>query len=391
MSRTLQDQSTVSNSNILSTPFSSVALTRFPQDTTETLRAWDAADEYLLNELFFHDDKTSKSTMRILLVNDQFGALSTSLYEYELISWSDSKMTQVASQHQRDANGISAKFDFLPSTNNPSGYFNVVLIKLPKSLQMLEYQLIKLRSVIDEKTLIIAGGMVKHWTSSAQDLFQKIIGRSYTTKAVKKARLLYSTLNSDRADHDFTNTVVMDNELQLVLSHEANVYGQKKLDVGARLIISIFDQLPNAPRIVDLACGNGVLGIMALRQQPQASVSFLDESYMAVKSAQENVKKNIQVDDHKSTFIVSDGFDQANSTDAVDLILCNPPFHQEHTITDLIAWKLFSQSYSRLKKGGELWVVGNRHLNYHVKLKRLFKHTRLAISNKKFTVIVAKK
>ena len=73
----------------------------------------------------------------------------------------------------------------------------------------------------------------------------------------------------------------------------------------------------------------------------------------------------------------------------IDLILCNPPFHQSNTVGDQIAWQMFKQSNKALKQGGKLWIVGNRHLSYHVKLKRLFGNCRTIASNKKFVILEA--
>ena len=44
-----------------------------------------------------------------------------------------------------------------------------------------------------------------------------------------------------------------------------------------------------------------------------------------------------------------------------------------------------------LVKGGELWVIGNRHLGYHAKLKHLFGNCEVVASNKKFTLLKALK
>jgi 16S rRNA G1207 methylase RsmC len=52
---------------------------------------------------------------------------------------------------------------------------------------------------------------------------------------------------------------------------------------------------------------------------------------------------------------------------------------------------MFQHSKQQLNRGGELWVVGNRHLSYHIKLKRLFGNVRTIASNKKFVVLAAKK
>jgi len=75
--------------------------------------------------------------------------------------------------------------------------------------------------------------------------------------------------------------------------------------------------------------------------------------------------------------------------ESADLILCNPPFHQQNTIGDQIAVSLFKQSRRVLRKGGELWVIGNRHLNYHSYLDRLFGAHSIIASNSKFIIVKA--
>ena len=52
------------------------------------------------------------------------------------------------------------------------------------------------------------------------------------------------------------------------------------------------------------------------------------------------------------------------------VVLCNPPFHQAQAVTDHIAWQMFKQAKDTLKEGGELRIIGNRHLDYHDKLNR---------------------
>jgi 16S rRNA G1207 methylase RsmC len=74
---------------------------------------------------------------------------------------------------------------------------------------------------------------------------------------------------------------------------------------------------------------------------------------------------------------------------SIDLILCNPPFHQQNATTDHIAWQMFRDSHRVLKKGGELRIIGNRQLGYHIKLKRLFGNEKLITSNEKFVTLSA--
>ncbi|MDM6867274.1 methyltransferase, partial [Escherichia coli] len=70
---------------------------------------------------------------------------------------------------------------------------------------------------------------------------------------------------------------------------------------------------------------------------------------------------------------------------------CNPPFHQQHAITDHIAWQMFNDARRSLKYGGELYVVGNRHLDYFRKLKRAFGNCTTIATNNKFVILKATK
>ncbi len=82
---------------------------------------------------------------------------------------------------------------------------------------------------------------------------------------------------------------------------------------------------------------------------------------------------------------------QGVADNSVSLILCNPPFHQNNAINDDVAWQMFTESKAALAAKGELWVIGNRHLGYHAKLKHLFGDCDVVASNKKFTLLKATK
>ena len=269
-------------------PFGNFELNRLPLRKKETLRAWDAADEYLLKHLA-EDDSFPSAKERLLLVNDQFGALACHLSQFDCVSWSDSLLCHLASQHNLKQNQLPESLTCLPSTELPSGQFSTVLIKLPKTLALLEQQLIQLRPFCHTGTRIIAAGMVKHIQTSALALFERIIGPTTTSLAVKKARLVFAQLNNSLSEtpcpypRSFTEPT-----LDLILSNHANVFAKEKLDIGARFMLSHFNKLPQAKSIIDLGCGNGVLGIMAKRQLADSHISFVDESYMAIDSARRN-------------------------------------------------------------------------------------------------------
>ena len=118
---------------------------------------------------------------------------------------------------------------------------------------------------------------------------------------------------------------------------------------------------------------------------PDSRITCVDESYMAVESARLTLKMN-QVESDKYVCKANNSL-QNFTPNSVDLILCNPPFHQQHVVGDAIAWSMFRDSAKTLRRGGELWIVGNRHLGYHLKLNKLFGNFKVIASNKKFVVI----
>ena len=141
--------------------------------------------------------------------------------------------------------------------------------------------------------------------------------------------------------------------------------------------------------MVDLGCGNGVVGTAMALADPEAEVLFVDESYQAVASAEATYQANSQ-GVGKAEFRVGDGLTGVPPA-SIDLVLNNPPFHSHQAMTDATAWRMFSGARRSLRPGGELWVVGNRHLGYHVKLRRLFGNSQVVASDAKFVILKARK
>ena len=383
-------------------PQGELTLVRWPQRKNDVLRAWDAADEYLLN--YLAEQNLPIKNSKILVVNDAFGALSCALSNFHLSNWSDSKISHLATAENSRINAIENQpsegaFSSLKSTESPAQSYDLVLIKIPKTMALLEDQLIKLKPHLTDNTKVVAAGMVKHLPKSAFQLFEKYTGSLTTSLAKKKARLLFVNVDVSLpvADNPYPTTY-SDAELGLTLSNHANLFSRDHLDLGARFFLEQFTTLPAAKNVVDLACGNGVLGIRYQQLHPDSTVEFTDESYMAIASSRENyaamiANENAHTIPHKppqkpidSNFKAEDGLQQ-NADNSVDLILCNPPFHQQHVIGEQIAMALFQQSKRCLKVGGELWIVANRHLTYQTKLDRLFGNCRVVDTNKKFVVL----
>lgn len=379
----------------LGTSFGSFELQRFPLRKKETLRAWDAADEYVLH--YLEENELLHDGARVLIINDGFGALSVSLHHYTPVMMSDSYLSMQAVSANLKNNDLDYEsVTMINSLHAPDSVLektaDIVIIKIPKSLAMLEDQLHRVRAAVDASTTIIAAGMTKRIHSSTMAMFEKIIGPTKTSLARKKARLIFCEFDPalEVPDNPYPDTYKLGYKLddtEIEISNHAGVFSRDKLDIGARLFIENLPVDERYQSIVDLGCGNGVLGLMAAIKNPSARIIFSDESYMAVESAIDNFVTTFG-ESREAEFLQTDclhGVDE----DSVSLVICNPPFHQDNAINDDVAWQMFTESKAVLLQGGELWVIGNRHLGYHAKLKHLFGNCETVASNKKFTLLKA--
>ncbi|SEK66049.1 23S rRNA m(2)G-1835 methyltransferase [Colwellia chukchiensis] len=363
-------------------------LERFPTgQVNRSLQAWDAADEYLLN--YLQQEQLINSQQKILIFNDNFGALSCNLSQQQVYCVNDSFLSQQGIAHNLAQNGLSDNnITLLTSLDALPTDITIVLFKIPKNKALLCYQLSQIKLHLPAEVIFIAADRAKEIHSSTLALFEKYLGSTKTSLAVKKARLVFSQLDNEQAATAPTLTSWPLEHTRFTIHNHANVYARSKLDIGARYFMQNLPEVKPATQVIDLGCGNGVIGLQLLSKQPQAQVHFIDESFMAIASAQLNISENLPTAVAQCQFQVNDCLTNIDGG-SVDLVLCNPPFHQQTATTDHIAWQMFKDSHRVLKKGGELRIIGNRQLGYHIKLKRIFGNEKLIASNEKFVTISA--
>ncbi|HEY0287016.1 MAG TPA: methyltransferase [Pseudomonas sp.] len=372
---------------LLDSPFAQLDLIRQPEQSDEPLQAFDAADEYLLNYVAEHG-LTLQS--RVLVLNDNFGALAVSLAPHaSVLSSSDSFLAVQALEKNLVRNGQA--FDTVPviAASEPlTGLFDWVLIRVPKTLALLEEQLIRLQGKLAPGARVIAAGMIKHLPRSAGELLEEYIGPVQASLAVKKARLLFSTPEEKPVQPSPFPTRYTLDAPKIELVNHANVFCRDGLDIGTRAFLPFLPKNLGNARVADLGCGNGVLAIASALANPQAHYTLVDESFMAVQSAQENWRTALG--EREVVIRAADGL-AGQAPDSLDVVLCNPPFHQQQVVGDFLAWRMFQQAREALVTGGALYIVGNRHLGYHSKLARLFRGVEQVGATPKFVILKARK
>ncbi|CAB0149658.1 Ribosomal RNA large subunit methyltransferase G [Pseudidiomarina piscicola] len=357
-------------------------LRRYPHRTSDPLQAWDAADELLHTALINHEEETT-SVQYPLLVNDASGALLMAVAHTQVTSSSASYISHLAQQANLELNQLDCQLKQIDPLAMAPPATDVVLMKLPKSQTLLEFQLAQLSRQLKPGTTLIAAARSRLFSPSVRELFSRYCDNLDISLIQRKSRVLKATIRQvANAPERFLNQWQVDGS-PLTLRHYPGVFARNQLDIGARLLL---DNLPppGAQQVIDLGCGNGILGLSYALTSPQSAITWVDESYLAVASCQLNIDANLGSATHYQA--KTDDCLSQQPSESVDLVLCNPPFHQENAITEHIARQMFRDARRVLRKGGEMRLVANRHLPYYHSLKRLFSQVHQQASNAKFVV-----
>ncbi|WP_412543696.1 methyltransferase [Longispora sp. K20-0274] len=373
--------------NRLLTPPGELDLVRYPVDPRDPLRAWDAADEYAVRHLDGLDPAGA-----VLVFGDRWGALTTALAHLRPTLVTDSYLAREAAAENLRRAGAGDGVRLLTTRDAPPGVIDVLVVRVPKSLALLEDQLHRLAPAVHAGTVVVGTGMVKEIHTSTLELFERILGPTRTTLAERKARLILCTPDPAlvRPANPWPRTHPLPGDVGVVsgltVTNHAGVFSAERLDIGTRFLLQHLPARSGPEHVVDLGCGNGVVGLAAALGNPGAELTFVDESYQAVASAEATMAANAPAT--TARFVVGDGL-AGQPPASVDLVLNNPPFHVHQSTGDATAWRMFTGARAALRPGGELWVVGNRHLGYHVKLRKLFGNCEVVAANPKFVILRA--
>lgn len=362
-------------------PQGTFRLQRWPTGGDPTLRAWDAADEYVLTHL-----AESGRSGRTLVVNDGFGALAVALADGDVVSWGDSELSRIGAERNLDRNDRPGnQLAFVPADQDPTGPFDVVVVKVPRTLSLLEEQLVRLRPLLADGALVVGAGMVKLVHNSTIELFDRILGPTTTSLARRKARMIHPVLDSARPPAPPVAPVTWEHA-GITTVNLAGVFSRDHLDLGTAALFEHFPTLQAGDRVLDLGCGNGILGAAAA--SAGAQVTFTDDSHLALASARATMAASHP--DLEATYLAGDGADGVEDA-SQDVVLCNPPFHAQGARVADVAWRMITGAQRVLRPGGTLTVVGNRHLEHHEKCRTVFGNGEVVSGNAKFVVVRARR
>jgi 23S rRNA (guanine1835-N2)-methyltransferase len=374
----------------LQTPFGTFELQRYPARPRETLQAWCAADSLLLEAVAEHFLDPSRPAppprplSPMLVVNDEHGALAVALAA--ACTWTDSALSCLALAHNLARNALPSPA-IVPSHETPPADAALVVLRVPKQLAFFEYQLATLAATLAPGTPLLVAGMDKHLSPHTAALIERYVGPTQRHPGRRKARL-FSALTAGPREAVPGWSRYLCQPLGAELRALPNVFSRDRLDPGSALLLSRLGALEPAPRVIDLACGSGVLGLSALESGLAREVVFCDESAMALASARHNLARLRPGDLAACDFLQGDGLRDYRGA-AADLVLCNPPFHLQHVVDDFAGRRLLAQAARHLRPEGRLCLVANRHLRYRAALERNFRRVKQLAGDRKFNVWLA--
>jgi 16S rRNA (guanine1207-N2)-methyltransferase len=170
-------------------------------------------------------------------------------------------------------------------------------------------------------------------------------------------------VDADGADEEVVRVVVRGRNLSLI--PDWRVFAKGLLDPATEMLANVFETRPNAA-VLDLGCGNGLLGILAAMVEPSSHAQLVDSDPLAVDLARRNAALNgvENVSVHLSDLL-------SELPDVTfDLILINPPFHRGRVVDLSTGSRFITVAAAALRPGGALYVVANRFLRYEPILER---------------------
>lgn len=384
--------------HVMAVPQGTFELRRHPARDREELRAWDAADELLLSRLAGVDPGVGDGWAPIeppgatVVLHDAFGALAVALSDRSPTVVVDSHCSAIAIERNCGLNDIDpARVTVRTPLDELDGPVSLLVVRPPRNLALLEHLLRAVRPLLAPDAIVVGAEMVKHLHSSTLAVFERVLGPTTTSRAHRRARAIECRPDPalDPGPWEWPTTFTLEPGTHRVTSWPG-VFAASRLDHGTALLLEHLPETDGPETIVDLGCGNGVLGTFAAIENADAQITFVDDSHLAVASAVATFRDNLGTE-RSAGFVVGNGlFDpEVAEPGSVGLVLTNPPFHEHRAMGDAVAWQMFSDAHRALRADGELWVVGNRHLAYHAKLHRIFGNCEVVGSSPKFVALRA--
>jgi 16S rRNA G1207 methylase RsmC len=344
------------------------------------------ADELLLN--WADEQAPDLSKGAISIYHDREGVLCTcvSAKKKHFVSNNFLHYERMLAGYERNQSGIPPENKKLLETPVEGAEIN--LLQVPKSLELFELYLRHIALTATPETKLACAFQTRHFTPRLLEIAARYATSVTQSRAYKKARLIMLTGFFSITPPEIS---LIETEYDGVsYKQHLGVFSANHIDYATQFMLdqwSTNEDLAelNAPKqILDAGCGNGIIGDYLLGRYPDAQLTAYDVSHVAIASTEINLAAHGYSE--RSTVLQASALTDIAEPKRFDLIVTNPPFHDEFQTDITVSTDLFLAAADRLNPGGHIVVVANRHLNYATHLRRYFDEVLVVEENDKFIV-----
>jgi len=252
----------------------------------------------------------------------------------------------------------------------PAGPFDAATLRLPKAKEELDMAIHAAASVLRGGAPLWVYGANDEGAGSAGRIMEPLMGPARSVASGGRCRVFEAVWPMDAPSprgtleewRQSTSLEFPDGPREWI--SYPGVFAAGRLDAGTRALLDAMGTVPLAGgRVLDFACGSGVIGAFLSAFESTARVDFLDVDTVALAAAGENVAG--------ARLIPSDGFDGL-ADERYDLIVSNPPYHEGKAQTGRVVERLVREAPDHLGTGGSLALVTQRRLPLAALLKATF-------------------
>ncbi len=271
-----------------------------------------------------------------------------------------------------------------------AGGFDTVVVFLPKARAELDLRLALARWLAAQGATLVLVGEKKEGIAGAVKQLKAVAPDAGKVDSARHCQVWAATDAAPLAEFDPAQWrqwyAITKADTTIEVCALPGIFSHGELDPGTEMLLDTLVSTPiKADRVLDFACGAGVIGTWLQAWQrgqglPVATVDGVDVQSQAVMCAGATYERAGAVGE----IIASDGLAEVDGH--WPAIVTNPPFHAG-VKTDTSMTENFLREVSRhLQPRGELRLVANSFLPYESLIKRFVGPVERLVEDRKFTV-----
>ena len=276
-----------------------------------------------------------------------------------------------------------------------AGSVEAVFYRISKEKAVVHHIINAAQACLKDKGVLYLSGYknegIKTYINKAALLFDDQPQKSNGGKTSQIARLEKSLVGTGLLDDknygQYSEVSAATNVGEIVrFTTKPGVFGWNKIDRGSEFLVdnlSLFlERLVRQPKVIaDLGCGYGYLSIMTHRLTAAEFIA-VDNNITAVEVCRENFKRHTVGGE-----VILD--DCATGVDKkVDVVICNPPFHQGFDIDGDLTARFLEAAKKLLHGSGSAFFVVNSFIPLEKKAKGIFSKVSVLDNNRRFKLLV---